>query len=265
MPPKKKPNRPRPAAGSRPAGARPAGSKQAGSNQAGSKQAGPKQAGPKQAGPKQAGSKPVVKPREKTGPTRAERLAAAEAARRRKEARTRALVGAAVAAVVVLLVVTIVASRRSNDRTVSSLQASGSCKYDTRSDSDSGAGNNHIDGAVKYDTDPPSGGNHNPGAASPGVFTNDSKPPDAQIVHALEHGYVALWYRPDVDPAALEELKGLAGRYDRDVLLVPRASLSRPVAATAWHRRLLCTQPDVQSVESFVKAYRNKGPEKVPH
>lgn len=204
------------------------------------------------------------KPPGARGPTRAERLAAAEKARRRKATRARALIVGALVAVVTLITVTVVASRRSANRTVSRLEA-GSCKYDTRTDSDAGAGGNHVTGAVRYTVDPPSGGNHDPAPASSGIYTLETKPRDEQIVHALEHGYVAVWYRPDLAAASLDELTTLAGRYDRDVLLVPRASLSQPVAATAWHRRILCAQPDLKAVELFVTTYRNQGPEKVPH
>lgn len=258
---KKKPNRPRPQGGRPAAGPRPApkpGPKAPAAKAGAAKPAGAaKAAGPaKSAGPK---------PRERTGPTRTERLAAAEAARRRKAARTRALITFAVVAVLALLVVTIAASRRSNDKAVAKLEASGSCKYDTKSDTDAGPGNNHVNGDVKYDVNPPAGGNHNPTASPPGIFTADNTPPDAQIVHSLEHGYVAFWYRPDLPSTQLDDLRSLAGKYSKDVLLVPRASLSQPVAATAWHHRLLCSQPDLQSLESFVTTYRNKGPEKIPH
>ena len=40
-----------------------------------------------------------------------------------------------------------------------------------------------------------------------------TRPPDAQIVHSLEHGYIAIWYRPDIGPAQLGDLQGLANRY----------------------------------------------------
>ena len=204
-------------------------------------------------------------PRERTGPTRAERLAAAEAARRRKAARNRALIAGGLVAVLALLTITIINSRRSNARIVSALESSGSCEYDSRNDSDRGAGNNHVTGDVTYEVNPPSGGNHNPSTSPPGIFTVDNTPPDAQIVHSLEHGYVTIWHRPDVDTATLDGLKGVTNKYPRDVLLVPRASLQQPVAATAWHRRLVCERSDVEALERFVKEYRNKGPEKVEH
>jgi hypothetical protein len=249
---KKKRTPPRPKSGSRPPAKRP----------------GQPAAGPRPA----AGAAPAAKaasapkaPRERTGPTRAERLAAAEAARRRKATRNRALIAGGLVAVLALLTITIVNSRRSNQRIVSALESSGNCEYDTRNDADHGAGNNHVTGDVTYQVNPPSGGDHNPSPSPPGVFTADNTPPDAQIVHSLEHGYVAIWYRPDVDTATLDGLKALASKYARDVLVVPRPSLEQPVAATAWHRRLLCERPDDAALERFVKEYRNKGPEKVEH
>ena len=124
---------------------------------------------------------------------------------------------------------------------------------------------NHVTGNVQYEVDPPSGGNHNPSAAPPGVFTSETRPPDSQIVHSLEHGYIAIWHRPDMAPAQLDELRSLVGRHSRDVLLVPSPTLSVPVAATAWHRRLLCSRVEIEPLERFVTEYRNKGPEKVEH
>jgi hypothetical protein len=279
MPPKKKPNRPRPSGGgSRGSGSRPTpkpgpkaasnspGPDSPGTNSAAAKTPTAKTPAAKTPAAKTAATRTAgAKGREKTGPTRAERLAAAETARRRKAARTRALITVGCVAVLVLLVTTIVASRRSNDATIAKLQASGSCKYDTKADGDNGTGNNHVNGDVTYKVNPPAGGNHNPTPAPAGIFTADNTPPDGQLVHSLEHGYVIIWYRPDLPSTQLDDLRSLAGRYDKDVLLVPRASLGQPVAATAWHHRLLCSQNDLQALETFVTAYRNKGPEKIPH
>ncbi len=261
---KKKRTPPRPKSGSRPPAKRPgqpgAGQRPAAAGQAKAPAAA---TGAAKAAP---ASKPAPKaPRERTGPTRAERLAAAEAARRRKAARNRALIAGGLVAVLALLTITIINSRRSNQRIVSALESSGNCEYDTRNDSDRGLGNNHVNGDVVYEVNPPSGGNHNPSPSPPGIFTVDNTPPDAQIVHSLEHGYVTIWHRPDVDTATLDGLKGVFDKYPRDVLLVPRASLEQPVAATAWHRRLLCERSDTEALERFVKEYRNKGPEKIEH
>jgi hypothetical protein len=262
---KKKRTPPRPQSGARPAAKRPSQAQPASRPPTARAAGGPAKAAaaPAKAAPAKAAPKPA---RDRSGPTRSERLAAAEAARRRKAARTRALIAGGLVAVLALLTVTIVRSRRSNDAVISKLESSGACNYDTKSDGDAGAGNNHVNGDVTYKVDPPAGGDHNPTPASAGIFTLDTKPPDAQIVHALEHGYVAIWYRPDVDTATVDQLKALANKYSADVLLLPRPSLTdTQVAATAWHRRLLCTRPDAAALEQFVTAYRNKGPEKIPH
>ena len=264
---KKKRNAARPQSGSRPPAKRPGqpnkpgGASKVGAGPAKSAGARP---GASTGGGSKAGAKPAAKaPRERTGPTRSERLAAAEAARRRKATRTRALIAGGLIAVLTLLTVTIINSRRSNDRIVSQLEASGACEYDSRTDSDAGAGRNHISGNLAYKVDPPSGGDHNPTPAAPGTFTTANAPPDAQVVHSLEHGYVAIWYGPNLDAAGLETLRTVTSEYSRDVLLLPRASLGdSQVAATAWHRRLLCERPDAEALERFITAYRNKGPEK---
>jgi hypothetical protein len=252
---KKKRTPPRPKSGSRPPAKRPA---QPGGG------AKPAAEAPKAAAPAKAS--PAAKPsRERTGPTRAERLAAAEAARRRKAKRNRALIAGGLVAVLALLTITIINSRRSNQRVISALEASGACEYDSRSDSDRGQGNNHINGNVSYEVNPPSGGDHNPSPSPAGIFTIQNTPTDAQIVHSLEHGYIAIWHQVDLDAGAMDQLRELANRHARDVLLVPRGPLEQPVAATAWHRRLLCERPDIEALERFITEYRNEGPEKVAH
>ena len=266
---KKKRNRAPAQSGSRPPAKRPGQpTKPGGASKGGAgpaKSAGPRP-GTSTGGASNAAANPAAKaPRERTGPTRAERLAAAEAARRRKTTRTRALIAGGLIVVLALITITIINSRRSNQRVISAVEASGACDYDSRNDTDSGPGRNHVSGNLNYKVDPPSGGDHNPSAAPPGTSTAENAPPDAQIVHSLEHGYVAVWYRPDLDTASLESLRTLTSKYSRDVLLLPRVSLGETqVAATAWHRRLVCERPEVEAIERFITAYRNKGPEKVP-
>ncbi|HEX2273045.1 MAG TPA: DUF3105 domain-containing protein [Acidimicrobiales bacterium] len=201
--------------------------------------------------------------KERSGPTRAERLAAAQRARRRKALRTRAIVAGVVLLVVGVVVAVVVSNRTANEATISRLEA-GSCEFDRRSDRDSGPGRNHVPNPT-YSVNPPAGGDHDPQAASAGNFTAESTPTDGQIVHAMEHGYVVLWYKPDVPADAQTRLRDLFAKHSRDVLLVPRASLPTPVAATAWERRLLCGDADIAALDLFITSFRNQGPEKVPH
>ncbi len=97
-----------------------------------------------------------------------------------------------------------------------------------------------------------------------GFYDAATVPTDGHLVHSLEHGFVVVWYQPAALPAAtVDGLRDLAGRL-KWVLVVPRPSMPTPLAATAWHRRLLC--PDGAGAQgpvlTFVTAFRNQGPEK---
>jgi hypothetical protein len=119
-----------------------------------------------------------------------------------------------------------------------------------------------------YTVDPPAGGDHMPTAAKADVYTAAAVPPDGTVVHAMEHGYVVVWYRPDLRGDDLAALRRVFDTYPRDVLIVPRASLTKtdtPVVATAWHHRLLLPTVAAAPLLDFTALYRNEGPEKIPH
>ena len=198
-------------------------------------------------------------------PTRAERLEAARRARRRKALAVRLGIAAVVAALLGALAVKLVSDRREAAAAESRL-TKGSCDVDTRSDPTDRAGANHVPNAT-YRVDPPAGGNHDPEVAGSDtdLYGEGGVPPDGQLVHALEHGYVIFWHRPDISQGDREAIQEVADRYDRDVLVVPRPSLRPPVAATAWGNRLLCRNVEPDALDLFTRSYRNKGPEKVPH
>ncbi len=133
------------------------------------------------------------------------------------------------------------------------------CRYDRRSDPGTGDTGN-----TTFSVDPPSGGPHGASPANSRFYQAEDAPDDGAVVHALEHGRIAIWYKPDLPAPEIERLAGLLDVRRSMVLLVPRATLSGPVAATAWRRRLLCPQPDVEALGRFVRTYVNRGPEKVP-
>jgi hypothetical protein len=133
----------------------------------------------------------------------------------------------------------------------------GGCTVDDRSD----PGREHVPQA-NYAVDPPAGGDHDPVPAPAGFYDAADVPTDGHLVHSLEHGFVVVWYRPGSVPAAtLEALRDLANRR-RWVLVAPRPSLPTALAATAWHRRLLCPDGASGPIGNFVTAFRNQGPEK---
>lgn len=131
-----------------------------------------------------------------------------------------------------------------------------SCSYDRRFD----PGRTHVAGPT-YTVDPPSGGPHATTPASGGFKEPAAVPTDGELVHAQEHGAVVIWYR-SLDEATAAGLRRLADK-DRAVIVVPRPRLAVPLAATAWHRRLLCDRADIAAIERFTKAFRGRGPERV--
>lgn len=192
-------------------------------------------------------------------PTQAERFEARRRVRSRRELRTRILIGSVVVLAVGGLVFNWANSRRQSQRLISSLEA-GSCDFDRDTD----AGRDHVVGPA-YRVDPPAGGDHLVNPAPAGVYEASTVPPDGNLVHSLEHGFVILWHLPDLPSGELDQVLDVAAQYERDVLVVPRASLSTPVAASAWHKRLLCSSVEPEVLSSFVDEFRNDGPEDVPH
>jgi hypothetical protein len=131
------------------------------------------------------------------------------------------------------------------------------CTVDTRAD----PGSRHVPAAT-YAADPPAGGDHDPVPAPAGFYDTTTVPADGHLVHSLEHGFVIVWYQPaTVAPATLDRLRDLARRA-KWVLVAPRPSMPTPLAATAWHRRLLCPDGAGDPIDTFVTAFRNQGPEK---
>jgi hypothetical protein len=164
----------------------------------------------------------------------------------------------------VILVAALIARVPIRERqTATQLAASvttGSCSLDEKTD----PGRLHVK-SPSYAVDPPSGGDHHRVPAKPGIYAAPDAPPDGELVHSQEHGYVVLWYSPQLPDHEMATLLSVAHRFRKDVLVIPRPSLQVQVAATAWHRRLLCGRVEAAALATFIETYRNKGPERIPH
>ncbi|MCW2776409.1 MAG: hypothetical protein JWN17_134 [Frankiales bacterium] len=170
----------------------------------------------------------------------------------------RVLVGGLVGALALGGLATAVLLKQRSSRSLAQDLTSGSCTTDTRSDAVRSA--RHVKDPV-YRVDPPAGGSHTLEVAKAGTYAGAAVPPDGQLVHALEHGYVVLWHRPGVGLADLERVRR---RHPEDVIVAERASLPEPVAATAWKSRLLCQQVEPLALERFTEARIGQGPEDLP-
>jgi hypothetical protein len=131
----------------------------------------------------------------------------------------------------------------------------------------------HVNGSVQYKQNPPVFGPHNPVPASDGDYVGQGAPQTEQVVHALEHGRVAIWYKPSLPQRRVQQLEtlfaepieGQQAGYKQ--LLVERADMPFQVAASAWGQQLGCPQfndKTFDALRAFRARYVDKGPENVP-
>jgi len=132
-------------------------------------------------------------------------------------------------------------------------------------------GRGHTTETVKYNTNPPTSGSHDPTWAEDGEY--DEAPDIEKSVHTLEHGRIDFQYKPGSPANRIgqlksvfnEETKGTAGYHS---LIFPNATgMTAAVAATAWTKSITCDQWNDQvfdAMRAFRKEYVDKGPEFIP-
>lgn len=194
----------------------------------------------------------------------AKKRVSAQPSRREKEAR--ALRNRIVAGGILLVlagVIVFLAARPGGGPSVPDrLEAGpGGCAYDTERDGTARNQGDHV-AQPTYEVDPPAGGPHLARPADPGFYRKGEAPPDGALVHAQEHGFVVLWYRPDLPAEKMAQLEAVSDQLGRELLVVPRASLEGDIAVTSWHRRLLCREIVPEKIVLFSRSYVDQGPEK---
>jgi hypothetical protein len=140
-------------------------------------------------------------------------------------------------------------------------RAAGCRAEDPKSEGDTESGE-----PVEYRADPPHSGTHAPEPAPEGAYRSDP-PPAENVVHALRHGRIAIWFAPGLDESDIGDLKALFDESPQHVLLLPRDSMDAEVAATAWTHTLTCPEmgPRVfDAIRAFRDTWRDQGPEFVP-
>jgi hypothetical protein len=93
---------------------------------------------------------------------------------------------------------------------------------------------------VKYDTNPPTSGDHvqNPDQQADGAYSE--MPPTIDVVHSLEHGRLEIQYDPSLSERDQLELKGLYDTMYAGALFFPNTQMPYQVAATTWTNLLGC-------------------------
>ena len=127
-------------------------------------------------------------------------------------------------------------------------------------------GRTHVTTPVKYKTNPPTSGNHDPQPTADGAYGKD--PGTMHLVHALEHGRIIIQWAPSVPKRRLAELKGLFDEDPYHLILTPNATkMPYQVAITAWGHLAGCkrfTDEAFDVFRTFKSRYVDKAPEFVP-
>jgi hypothetical protein len=202
---------------------------------------------------------------------------AAEAAAVRSESRRRKLqIGGGallVAAVIaVIAVVALAGGGKSDTVSTGALAANATaagCTYKTFKSE----GRDHTSAKVKYKTNPPTSGPHNPVPAQDGIYPPGNEPAPENWVHSLEHGRVLFQYKPGTPAADVNKLRALVqekvnGSAGYHALLFQNnTSMPSQFALVAWTRSLTCDKLTTKSLDvmrQFRKAFTDKGPEFIP-
>ncbi|HVG81228.1 MAG TPA: DUF3105 domain-containing protein [Methylomirabilota bacterium] len=112
-------------------------------------------------------------------------------------------------------------------------------------------------GVVEYDygTPFPTSGVHAAVPTDPGFFSVPQ--PLSQLVHALEHGNIVIYYDAPGEEV-VSRLLGLANEHvgePHGIVVVPSAGIGEQIALTAWERRLILPRYEEDQARAFIAAF----------
>src|SRR3954463_618423 len=206
---------------------------------------------------------------------RRERMEAEQAAERAaSRKRMLQIGGGAVLAIAVIAAIAVVAlagggSKKADTSNLAADAKAAGCTFN----SFKSEGRNHTTGKVKYKTNPPTSGDHNPTPAQDGLYAPGNEPAPENFVHSLEHGRIEFEYKPGTSKADVAKLQNLAeeklnGTPGYHVLMFQNnTKMPSQFALAAWTKSLTCDKLDAKSIavmRQFRKAYTDKGPELIP-
>ncbi len=114
-----------------------------------------------------------------------------------------------------------------------------------------------------YNSNPPTSGWHWDSPQNAGIY--GSPQVQEQLVHDLEHGFIVIQYN-NLTAAETQRLVDLVQRDRYHMLLAPYPGMPAEARVTlsAWTKLQYCTGVDEKAIASFISAFRDKGPERVP-
>jgi hypothetical protein len=126
----------------------------------------------------------------------------------------------------------------------------------------------------KWNTVPPTSGPHYQVPVVYGAYEEPVN--EAQLVHNLEHGAIAVQYGRDVPEATVQQLRTFVQAHPRGTVLAPYPALGDKISLGAWVTKspseptqgtaylAKCTTFDDDAFAAFFDAYQFQGPERFP-
>ena len=114
---------------------------------------------------------------------------------------------------------------------------------------------NHVQGVLKYDTSPPTGGDHSQywadctGTVYPKAIANEN------AVHMLEHGAVWITYKPGLAKSEVDALAKLVNGQDR-MAMSPYPDLKTNISLQSWGYQLFVDKASDPRVQQFIDALK---------
>jgi hypothetical protein len=133
----------------------------------------------------------------------------------------------------------------------------------SRVEAEPDSGNGHVaTGTAVAESEPfPVSGKHWANPTRSGFYRDPQ--PKGQLIHALEHGQIVVYY-DNPGFKALSMLTRLSEQFSQPlsgVIAVPSKGLGGAVVLTAWRYRLRLPAFDEAAVAAFIDAYMGRGPE----
>ncbi len=130
-------------------------------------------------------------------------------------------------------------------------------------------GQEHTTDSVVYKTNPATSGPHSSVPAEDGAYPAATPPAIGNTIHALEHGRIAIQWKPGLSSQSIGQLQTLFAEGDgyHTLLFANQTNMPYAVAASAWERYLGCptfTPKVFDAIRSFRTTYVDKAPEQVP-
>lgn len=115
-------------------------------------------------------------------------------------------------------------------------------------------GRKHVETPVKYEMNPPVGGDHHPRWMNCNGDVYKNPLPEVNAVHSLEHGAVWVTYNEKADKADVEKLAGTVSKTPY-TLMSPDKEQAGTIMLSAWGKQLTVDKADDPRVAQFFTKY----------